>query len=49
MIVLKIVLGLFLFVVQVHPLAITRCPIQYLDGGPVVSGTCITWHVPAHR
>ncbi len=46
---LKLILGLWLLVVQVHPLTITRCPIRYLDGGPVVSGPCITWHAAGER
>jgi len=49
MIVLKIVIGLWMLGVYVHPLTIVACPITYQSGGPVVSGTCITWHSPAHH
>lgn len=49
MIVVKLVIGLWLLVVQVNPLAVTTCPIRYIDGGPVVSGPCVVWHAGPGR
>ncbi len=41
--VVKLVLGLWMIGVYVHPLSVMACPITYQSGGPVVSGTCLTW------